>query len=100
MDTTYPSRLFVEEPEVREAVARCMDFLEPLLADYSRMYSVRGILIHLGYEPWQIEATIAYCAERGFDYCLDPAIAHNGVHPPWGPCQWNPDQLHSRLGCI
>lgn len=82
------------------AVEQCIEFLQPLLEDYSRQYTVRGILVTLKYEPEQIEAILRYIADRGFDYCLDPSIAHNGVYPGYGPCCWNPDQLHSRLCCV
>ena len=92
--------------QIRGAVVRVRDFLEPLTSDYSRMYSVRGILTEqLGYTPEQADDVIRYMAAEGFAYCLDPLISateENGkdVFPDRDVCYWNPDQLYSRVRCV
>lgn len=85
------------DTQLREAVGKVVEYLAPLVSDYSRMYSVRGVLVLLKYEPEQIEEIIPYIAARGFGYCMDQSVPHDGVFPSWGACQWNPDQLHSRV---
>lgn len=84
-----------------QAVAECIQYLAPILHEYNRLYSVRGILIHLGYDHATQQAVLAHCAERGFGYCLDQTVTHlDGSHPPQDACRWYPDQLHSRLSCV
>lgn len=92
--------------QIRGAVVRVRDFLQPLTSDYSRMYSVRSILTEqLGYTPEQADEIIRYIAAEGFAYCLDPLISAReekgkDVFPDRDVCYWNPDQLYSRICCV
>lgn len=92
--------------QVRGAVVRVTDFLKPLTSDYSRMYSVRGILTEqLSYTNEQADEVIRYIAAHGFAYCLDHQIAvrdESGIEirPDRDVCIWNPDQLYSRMRCV
>lgn len=88
--------------QIRGAVVRIRDFLQPLTSDYSRMYSVRGILtMQLGYTPEQADEIIRYIADAGFSYCLDPIVpSKEWGRPDIDVCHWNPDQLYSRICCV
>ena len=62
--------------------------------------TARAVLYELGFTAEQADDVIRYIAQRGFDYCLDPIIAHRGDHPSRPACIWGIDQLESRLRCI
>lgn len=92
--------------QIRGAVVRVRDFLKPRINDFSRMYSVRGILTtQLGYTSEEADEVIRYMASEGFAYCLDHTIAVRDEqgrteYPTRDVCHWNPDQLHSRVCCV
>lgn len=92
--------------QIRGAVVRVRDFLKPLTSDYSRMYTVRGILTQqLGYTPEQADEVLKYVASEGFAYCLDYTITVKSdtgrtTYPTQDVCHWNPDQLYSRICCV
>jgi len=64
------------------------------------MRSARQLLTEIEVPSEQHDEVIRYIASRGFAYCLDPIIAHNGSRPERVVCVWGADQLHSRLTCV
>lgn len=82
---------------ILEALRQVEVHCELLMADYT-MVSLRGALYTLGYETSQANEVIRYCAEHGFDYCVDPLIpGRDGRRVDQSVCQWGPDQLASRI---
>ena len=77
-------------------------------------YSMRRALKEVGCSESQIQGVLQYCANHGFDYCLDPTISAthfdpnnpNAVkdmvtdYPPSFACEWGADQLLSRLWAL
>jgi hypothetical protein len=89
--------------QVDEAIAQMIVDCELREQTYE-MTSARESMIRLGYGPTEQEQVLLVIASRGFDYCLDPAIAQKRMHgnefPSYAACVWGPDQLKSRLECV
>lgn len=89
--------------QIKEAIAQATSYCKQKEEEnnYDGLI-LRGVLYILGYTESEANEVLNYCAERGFIYCLDPYIKHNGVneYPAEFACYWSPDQLRSRLGCV
>lgn len=64
------------------------------------MRSARQVLAEIGVLGEECEQVLRYIADRGFAYCLDDTVEHNGEFPSPTVCVWGADQLHSRLTCV
>jgi hypothetical protein len=86
---------------VKEAVAYLRDAEEAYKNGSGEYFSVslREVLRIWDYSHDEANEIIKFCAERGFDYCIDPIIRNkrSGAQPEVFACTWGIDQLRSRL---
>lgn len=90
----------LNDSQIKEAIAQVQVQCELLMSNYE-MVSLRSALDSLGYGSEDAQQVIDYCADHGFNYCLDYTVKHNDGHLPEQTfCYWGPDQLSSRLDCV
>lgn len=95
------------QEEIKTAIRKVMDICDARMKDYKGLSMRDGLrLIEPALTIEQINAVIQYCADHGFDYCVDPMIASSSYpdfvpeKPNYWACVWGPDQLKSRLHCV
>ncbi len=89
----------LNQDQISEAIEQMKVQCELKMAGYE-MCSARQLLRELGYHGEDADTVILAIAKRGFDYCLDPQVPHDGQRPTSSVCVWGPDQLLSRLQCL